>query len=185
MKKLSLVFLALLIGLTAAAKDIKEIVLTTTPQMHCASCEKRIKDALRFEKGVKSVTTSIEAQTVTVSYDADKTTPERLVAALKKAGYEAREANASACCGGKGQKACCGGKQGCAKSGQSGCAAQQGCAKSGQGCGAAKQEADGAAQGGCCGKQAACGKKQGDSDASQTAPSSKSKKKNKKQGGKK
>ena len=73
-----------------SAKDIKELRLTTEPPMHCASCENNIKKALRFEKGVKDITTDVAAQCVTISYDAEKTTPEKLEAALKKGGYESR-----------------------------------------------------------------------------------------------
>lgn len=47
------------------------MVFTTTPQMHCAACENKIKNNLRFEKGIK---TSVPNQTVTVKYNADKTT---------------------------------------------------------------------------------------------------------------
>ncbi len=71
------------------AKDIKTIVVTTTPQMHCESCENKIKGNLRFEKGVKKIETSIHDQTVTIEYDADKTSVDKLIEAFKKIGYEA------------------------------------------------------------------------------------------------
>lgn len=54
--------------------DFKTVVFTTTPQMHCAACENKIKNNLRFEKGIKSIETSVPNQTVTVKYNADKTT---------------------------------------------------------------------------------------------------------------
>ena len=63
----------------ASAKDIKTLVVTTTPQMHCANCENKIKNNLRFEKGVKKIDTNVAAQTVTIEYDADKTKAEDLV----------------------------------------------------------------------------------------------------------
>ncbi|MEE1391779.1 MAG: heavy-metal-associated domain-containing protein [Segatella copri] len=47
---------------------------TTTPQMYCAACENKIKNNYRFEKGIKSIETSVPNQTVTVKYNADKTT---------------------------------------------------------------------------------------------------------------
>ena len=47
-------FIALALTLACQAKDIKTVVLTTTPQMHCANCEKKIKENIRFEKGIKS-----------------------------------------------------------------------------------------------------------------------------------
>ena len=55
-------------------REIKTVFLTTTPQMHCAACENKIKNNLRFEKGIKSIETSVPNQTVTVKYNADKTT---------------------------------------------------------------------------------------------------------------
>lgn len=55
-------------------REIKTVVFTTTPQMHCAACENKIKNNLRFEKGIKSIETSVPNQTVTIKYNADKTT---------------------------------------------------------------------------------------------------------------
>lgn len=55
-------------------REIKTVFFTTTPQMHCAACENKIKNNLRFEKGIKSIETSVPIQTVTVKYNADKTT---------------------------------------------------------------------------------------------------------------
>ena len=54
------------------AKDIRTVVLTTTPQMHCKNCENRVKNNLKDVKGIKSVETSIADQTVTIEYDAKK-----------------------------------------------------------------------------------------------------------------
>ena len=42
-------FIALAIASVCFAKDIKTVVLTTNPQMHCENCEKKIKDNIRFE----------------------------------------------------------------------------------------------------------------------------------------
>lgn len=92
MKTLLIMAFALLTGLgTAAAKDIKTLIVTTVPQMHCQNCEKKIKENLRFEKGVKSIETNVEAQTVTIRFDADKTTPEKIIKGFEKFGYKARE----------------------------------------------------------------------------------------------
>lgn len=55
-------------------REIKTVFFTTTPQMHCAACENKIKNNLRFEKGIKSIETSVPNQTVTVKYNADKIT---------------------------------------------------------------------------------------------------------------
>ena len=55
-------------------REIKTVFFTTTPQMHCVACENKIKNNLRFEKGIKNIETSVPDQTVTVKYNADKTT---------------------------------------------------------------------------------------------------------------
>lgn len=90
MKKTILLFVLMLTAVVCQAKDIKTVVVTTTPQMHCAGCEKKIKGNLRFEKGVKKIETDISAQTVTIEYDAEKTSVEKLLKAFPKFGYEAK-----------------------------------------------------------------------------------------------
>lgn len=74
MKKILLMFVMIMVAMVGFAKDIKTVVFTTTPQMHCEACENKIKNNLRFEKGIKSIETSVPNQTVTVKYNADKTT---------------------------------------------------------------------------------------------------------------
>ena len=91
MKKLVLLTAILLTMTVGLAKDIKTVVLTTVPQMHCENCEKRIKENIRFEKGVKKIETDVEHQTVTITYDADKTTVEKLIKGFEKIKYQARE----------------------------------------------------------------------------------------------
>ncbi len=91
MKKLILLAAMLLTLTMATAKDIKTVVLTTVPQMHCEGCEKRIKENIRFEKGVKKIVTDVEHQTVTITYDADKTTVENIIKGFEKINYDARE----------------------------------------------------------------------------------------------
>lgn len=77
--------------LTVGAKDIKTLVVTTVPQMHCEGCENKIKGNIRFEKGIKTIDTNVERQTVTITYDAEKTTPENIIQGFKKIGYQATE----------------------------------------------------------------------------------------------
>ena len=91
MKKILLLLIALLTMTVASAKDIKTVVLSTVPQMHCENCEKRIKDNIRFEKGIKKIVTDVEHQTVTITYDADKTNVENIIKGFEKIKYTARE----------------------------------------------------------------------------------------------
>ncbi len=90
MKKILLMFVMIMVAMVGFAKDIKTVVFTTTPQMHCEACENKIKNNLRFEKGIKGIETSVPNQTVTVKYNADKTTPEKLQKGFDKFGYKAR-----------------------------------------------------------------------------------------------
>lgn len=94
MRKVIMTLAIALMGVAAQAKDIKTVIFTTQPQMHCAGCEKKIKGNLRYEKGVKRIDTNVEEQKVTVKYDADKTSTETLQKAFKKFGYEARQLKA-------------------------------------------------------------------------------------------
>ena len=91
MKKFLSLFVMSIMAVSIYAKDIKTVVLTTDPQMHCESCEKKIKGNIRFERGVKKIVTSVPDQTVTITYDADKTTVGNIIKAFEKIGYDARE----------------------------------------------------------------------------------------------
>ena len=131
MKKFNMIMAAMMIAATGFAKDIKTVVFNTAPEMHCNNCENRIKNGLKFEKGVKDIKTDLETKTVTIEYDADKTNVDNLVAAFAKIEYKATEAGKGAAAGEK--------KGGCCK----------------------KKAAEGAAagekKGGCCKKKAAEG----------------------------
>ena len=91
MKNLILTGVVLLLSLSAYAKDIKELVVTTNPPMSCQNCENKIKGNLRFEKGIKKIETNIPEQRVVIEYDADKTSPEKIEEAFEKFGYRATE----------------------------------------------------------------------------------------------
>lgn len=89
MKKLLTTLLVASLAITGFAKDIQTVVVTTTPVMHCSSCEKKIKENIRFEKGVKAIATDIPNQTVTIRFDAHKTTVENILKGFPKFGYKA------------------------------------------------------------------------------------------------
>ena len=122
MKKLGMMMAAMMIAATGLAKDIKTAVFNTAPEMHCNNCENRIKNGLKFEKGVKDIKTDLETKTVTIEYDADKTNVENLVAAFAKIDYKATEAGKGAAAGEK-KGGCCKKKaaEGAAAAGEGGC----------------------------------------------------------------
>lgn len=90
MKKILFTLMLAVVATVASAKDIKTVIFTTMPQMHCENCENKIKGNLKFEKGVKKIETSVEKQKVYVTYDADKTSVEKLQKGFEKFGYTAR-----------------------------------------------------------------------------------------------
>lgn len=90
MKRIITLSFALMITIAVMAAGKATVYFTLTPQMNCENCENRVKTALRYEKGVKQITTSLTTQVVTVSYDPAKTSPEKMAGALKKIGYTAK-----------------------------------------------------------------------------------------------
>lgn len=94
MKKLLFILSMLMMTLTGFAKGVQTMVVTTKPQMHCAGCENKIKNGLKYEKGIKDIITSVPDQTVTVKYDPSKTNEENITEAFKKMGYSVRTVKA-------------------------------------------------------------------------------------------
>ena len=89
--RVKLFLAALAVAAVCHGKDIKTVVLTTQPEMHCENCEKKIKGNIRFEKGVKSIKTDLNTKTVTIEYDAEKTNVQSLIQGFRKIKYEATE----------------------------------------------------------------------------------------------
>ena len=92
MKQIIMLAVALFLTIAARASEGKPIldtlVVTTTPQMHCENCEKKIKQNIRFVKGVKRIDISVEEQRVTIIYDKAKATYDDFVKAFQRIGYE-------------------------------------------------------------------------------------------------
>ena len=62
----------------------------------CDMCKSRIEKSLAYEKGVQSAVLDVPTQIVTVTYKADKTSPEALRTAVQKTGYDADNLTADA-----------------------------------------------------------------------------------------
>lgn len=88
MKKLLLSGIMALLTVGAYAKEIRTVVVTTDPEIECINCENKIKNELKFTKGVKRIEIDRPAQQVTITYDADKTSVEKLAASFAKIGYK-------------------------------------------------------------------------------------------------
>ena len=71
----------------AARKNVSTVTFKSS--MHCENCVKKLTDNLAYAKGVKDLDISLEENTITVKYDASKTSEEALAAIIKKLGYNA------------------------------------------------------------------------------------------------
>lgn len=77
-------------GSAGSGKQMRVLVVTTNPEMHCQNCEKKIKENIRFEPGVRKIETSLEKQQVTITYNPAKTDVKKLTEAFAKIGYEVK-----------------------------------------------------------------------------------------------
>lgn len=102
--KNAVIMLALVLSslLTFASKGEKKTITIKT-QIYCShcqqceSCGKNINDHIReSNKGISKVSVDEKANTITVTYDTDKTNPESIRTAINKAGYDADDQKASA-----------------------------------------------------------------------------------------
>jgi len=73
-----------------------ESEVTFSINIDCANCQKKVESKLPFEKGVKDMKVSLEKHEVWILYQTDKTDKEKLIAAIKKIGYEAKEIDQNA-----------------------------------------------------------------------------------------
>lgn len=86
--RISFLLTLLLVTLTAFAGDKVTEVFTLDHQMS-QHCEKRIKESLRFEKGISKIDVSLKDNTITITYDKSKTDTEKIIEGFKKIGFTA------------------------------------------------------------------------------------------------
>lgn len=70
-----------------APKGEVKTVVFKSDGMHCQKCAEKVNGNIAFEKGVLDLKTDVKTRTITIKYDASKTSVEKLAAALKKLGY--------------------------------------------------------------------------------------------------
>ena len=99
MKKTLIIIMAALMAMPVIAMadnkpakkkgEIKEV--TFVVEIDCENCAKKITENVSFEKGVKDLKVTTETKTVTVKYDAAKTSEETLKNSIEKLGYPVTE----------------------------------------------------------------------------------------------
>ena len=106
MKYLIIVTFLLTSTLSFGQKEIAHLDIKTSAV--CDQCKERIEYQMKFEKGLKTAVLDVESKILAIDYRPDKTSPEKLKAALTKIGYDADELRADpkayekldACCKG-------------------------------------------------------------------------------------
>ena len=82
------------VTIKAQTEKMAEIKIKTSAI--CNMCKETIEKALAFEKGVKRSDLDVASKVVTVTYNPEKTTPEKIRLAISKAGYDADDVLADA-----------------------------------------------------------------------------------------
>jgi mercuric ion binding protein len=90
---LSLICLVFCLTTCIKAQDILTLITIKTSAV-CEICKKNIQNALKF-KGVEKSDVDLKTQLVTVTYDPQQTSPEKIKQAISKAGYNADELKAN------------------------------------------------------------------------------------------
>ena len=86
MKRLFLIAIVIMSISVISAKDTKKQRETAVfhVEIECNNCVKRIQDNIAFEKGLKDMHIDKEAQTVTLTFDPQKTDTTTLKSAFEK-----------------------------------------------------------------------------------------------------
>ena len=99
MKKIIMICLMAVIGfgVSGAMAQKKQVELKTTvfqTDVDCENCAKKVDNSIPYQKGVKEVKVDVPSRTVTVTYDATKSSDEALLKAFKKVKVKAEVAPA-------------------------------------------------------------------------------------------
>lgn len=97
MKKLLTLLCCAFLICGAAYAENKTVTFTVDPPLVCNNCENKVKENIRFEKGVKAVKPSAKKGIVEVTYDDKKTDVGALKEGFKKIGYNASELEPTVC----------------------------------------------------------------------------------------
>lgn len=100
MKRFLLVALTVMLGAAltcyAGGKKEKATVVFQT-DMHCHKCAEKVNENISFEKGVLDVKIDEKTKQVTITYDARKTSVEKLQKSIQKLGYTATPISGKEC----------------------------------------------------------------------------------------
>lgn len=101
-------FITLLFATIMAYAGDKTTEIFTLDHQMSTHCEKKIKENLRFEKGVSKIDVDLKQNTIAITFDPQKTDTEKLIAAFKKIGFTAFPYECAPETEGAVEKQCCG-----------------------------------------------------------------------------
>ena len=74
---------------TEKKKNTKETTVFLIKDMHCENCVKKVEKNIAFEKGVTDLKCDLNSKSVEVTYNTEKISEKKLLAAFKKIKMEA------------------------------------------------------------------------------------------------
>jgi mercuric ion binding protein len=77
------------------AQEATKTEITIKTSATCSMCKTTIEKYLSFEKGIKKSSLDVDSKILTVTYNPQKTTPEKIRLAVSKSGYDADEVKAN------------------------------------------------------------------------------------------
>lgn len=110
MKKL-IMSIVLMLAVTTFVNAEKQEVVLFINSMECANCQAKVEKTLAYEKGVKDLQFDLQKRQVTITFDNEKTSVEKLQNALVKYNKYASEVVKPGCA-----KSCKSETGGCSKS---------------------------------------------------------------------
>ncbi|MFL5764533.1 MAG: heavy-metal-associated domain-containing protein [Bacteroidia bacterium] len=109
-KSIVITLLVTLFTFAAKAQDATTAEIKIKTSATCDMCKETIEKYLAFEKGIKRSSLDVPSKVLTVTYNPQKTTPEKIRIAVTKSGYDADDLKADPKAYGKLEDCCKKGK---------------------------------------------------------------------------
>jgi copper chaperone CopZ len=95
MKSILILLMGMMLGISLHAQSARKTeTIKIKTSAECDACKQRIEDALAYEKGIKSSDLDTASRIITVVYNPDKTSPDKIRKAISAVGYDADEVKA-------------------------------------------------------------------------------------------
>ena len=88
----AIIALMTLVGADSFAAELKELVVKSSVQ--CEMCDKTLQKGLKKINGIEKIVVDIEKKEITVKYNPETVTPEKIKSAITKLGYDADDLKA-------------------------------------------------------------------------------------------